>query len=67
LSALRRSGRFMVIVSRPDSRFCRTVSLLMRWRLLLLVRLSNRHCEQSEAIQDLVQKDGLLRRLRSSQ
>src|SRR5215471_19078342 len=29
LSALRRSGRFMVIVSKPDSRFCSTMSLLM--------------------------------------
>src|SRR3954470_5046480 len=29
LSALRRSGRFMGIVSSPDSRDCRTISLLM--------------------------------------
>src|SRR6202012_4602614 len=28
LSALRRSGRFMVIVSRPDSSFCRTMSFM---------------------------------------
>ncbi len=30
LSALRRSGRFMVMVSSPESSFCRTISLLMR-------------------------------------
>src|SRR5882757_10870084 len=29
LSALRRSGRFMVMVSKPRSRFCRTMSLFM--------------------------------------
>jgi hypothetical protein len=47
LSALRRSGRFMVMVSRPLSRFCRTMSF-MRFAFLLLVVFQNYHRERSE-------------------
>src|SRR6201999_1228936 len=38
LSALRRSGRFMVMVSRPLSRFCRTISLAVMDVAFVVVR-----------------------------
>src|SRR5665647_2864936 len=37
LSALRRSGRFMVMVSRPESSFCRTMSFIGFAFVLLLI------------------------------
>src|SRR6185369_8488977 len=52
LSALRRSGRFMVMVSRPLSRFCRTISFaLMMVRLRCCYWLSVRFLHQRAARQ----------------
>src|SRR5437764_10933020 len=47
LSALRRSGRFMVMVSSPESSFCRTISLLMRCCLCCLLLFAVVRCRPS--------------------
>src|ERR1700722_14366407 len=51
LSALRRSGRFMVMVSRPASRFWRTISFAVMGFCFRCCCCHHRHCERSEAIQ----------------
>src|SRR6185436_5396383 len=64
LSALRRSGRFIVMVSRPRSRFWRTISFaLMAFLPSLLDYEFRRHCEErsDEAIQGAAHHTGLLR------
>src|ERR1041385_1379895 len=65
LSALRRSGRFMVMVSRPLSRFCRTISFALMVSTFVVIGFNfYRHCEErsDEAIQlCCFVKAGLLR------
>src|SRR5215475_1881860 len=65
LSALRRSGRFMVMVSRPLSRCCRTISLAVMACVLCscLLLTGSRHCEERKRRSNpfLVSRSGLLR------
>src|SRR5204862_3630452 len=63
LSALRRSGRFMVMVSKPESSFWRTISFaLMGGAFVVGCREFHRHCEDRWAKAPLRRAHQLRRR-----